>query len=93
MSVMFQNMFPKINVQKMKLAEARRVVLFNYNDVTKEVDLRHYNITVKMAGISKSVKTLLQTNISNMNEFEDISEFILRYFKLILEEHLQVKVM
>ena len=30
MATFFQNMFPPINVQEMKIAECRRVVLFNY---------------------------------------------------------------
>ncbi|KAJ3214451.1 hypothetical protein HK099_006853 [Clydaea vesicula] len=78
MSVIFQNMFPPINVQKMKLTEARRVVLFNYNDQTKTVDLRHYSVNVKLAGVTKSVKSILQTNVENLHEYNDISEFILK---------------
>lgn len=62
----------------MKLADARRVVLFNYDEHTKLVDIRHYSITVKLAGVSKSVKSVLQTNIDNLHSFNDISDFVLK---------------
>ncbi|KAJ3333613.1 hypothetical protein HDU76_006103 [Blyttiomyces sp. JEL0837] len=78
MATMFQNIFPPINVQTMKLADARRVVLFHRDPETEEIELRHYSIGVKAVGISKSVKSLVQTNIPDLANFEDVSDFILR---------------
>ncbi|KAJ3042852.1 hypothetical protein HDV00_006413 [Rhizophlyctis rosea] len=74
-ATVFQNLFPPI---QMKLADARRVILFNLNPETKEIEFRHYNVTVKVTGVSKSVKHLIQTDIPDLNRFNDVSEYILR---------------
>ncbi|KAI8929177.1 Brix domain-containing protein, partial [Entophlyctis helioformis] len=78
MATVFQNLFPTIRVQKMKLTDARRVVLFNFNAETGNVEFRHYSITVKTTGLSKSVKTILSAKIPDLNSFNDIGDFILR---------------
>lgn len=66
----------------MKLSDARRVVMFNYNDATKTVDMRHYGINVKMTGVSKGIKSLLVNNRSTipagMSDLKDISEYVLK---------------
>ncbi|KAL1923808.1 uncharacterized protein VTP21DRAFT_8788 [Calcarisporiella thermophila] len=78
MTTMFQNLFPAINVQTMQLADARRIVLLNYNSETKRVDFRHYSIHVKPTGISKSVKRVINLNVPSLGDFQDISEYVLR---------------
>ncbi|KAI9281325.1 Brix domain-containing protein [Umbelopsis sp. AD052] len=78
MTTMFQNMFPSINVQTMQLADARRVVLLNYNSDTNMIDFRHYAIGVKPIGVSKSVKKIITTEVPNLADLEDISEYVLR---------------
>lgn len=50
MASLLQNMFPAIKVTKMKLADAKRVVLFNMN-AEGLIELRHFKITVKTLGI------------------------------------------
>ncbi|KAJ1553566.1 hypothetical protein HK096_007340 [Nowakowskiella sp. JEL0078] len=79
-STMLQTLFPSIDVQMMKLADARRVVLFNYNSNTRKIEFRHYGITVKNVGLSKSVKNLISTsvNLPNLGGFEDVADFVLR---------------
>lgn len=62
----------------MQLADARRVVLFSYNNETKRVDFRHYSIGVKSIGISKSVKRIITSSIPDLHKFNDISEYVLR---------------
>lgn len=62
----------------MKLADARRVALFNYNSEKKTVDFRHFLITVAPVGLSKTVKKLIQTNIPDLGDAKDISEYILK---------------
>lgn len=42
----FQNMFPSINVNKVRLPEIRRVLLLNYIEEDDTIELRHYTITV-----------------------------------------------
>ncbi|KAG0337711.1 hypothetical protein BG004_007513 [Podila humilis] len=78
MSTVFQNMFPPINIQTMHLADARRVVLLNYNSETKHLDFRHYNISVKAVGISKSIKRVITTAVPDLKGFDDISDYVLR---------------
>ena len=64
----------------MKLKDARRIILFNFNSETRLIEMRHYQIVVKTLGISKSVKSIINTNIPNLNAYSDISEFIMRFF-------------
>ncbi|KAG0337837.1 hypothetical protein BG000_004891 [Podila horticola] len=78
MSTVFQNMFPPINIQTMQLADARRVVLLNYNSETKHIDFRHYNVSIKPVGISKSIKRVITTAVSDLKGFDDISDYVLR---------------
>ncbi|KND00441.1 uncharacterized protein SPPG_04760 [Spizellomyces punctatus DAOM BR117] len=78
MATMFQNLFPPIQVQTMKLADARRVILFNLNSETGEIEFRHYCIRVKVTGVSKSVKTIIQTDVPDLRRYDDISDYILR---------------
>ncbi|EGF77970.1 hypothetical protein BATDEDRAFT_20539 [Batrachochytrium dendrobatidis JAM81] len=77
-STMVQNMFPAIRVQQMKISDARRVVIFNLNSETGRVEFRHYKIIVKTTGISKSVKTLIHTNVPDLKGYKDISDYVIR---------------
>lgn len=78
MAAVLQNMFPAIKVTKMKLSDAKRVVLFTLNSETNLVELRHYRITVKNLGISKSVKSIIQTKVPDLSGFDDISDYIMK---------------
>ncbi|GAA5797669.1 hypothetical protein HPULCUR_003060 [Helicostylum pulchrum] len=78
MTVMLQNMFPSVDVQTMQLSEARRVLLFNYNEDTGTIDMRHYSIGVKATGVSKSIKRVINTNLPNLGDYEDISDYVLK---------------
>ncbi|ORX49125.1 Brix-domain-containing protein [Hesseltinella vesiculosa] len=78
MAAMLQNMFPAIDVQTMQLSQARRVLLYNYNEDTQTIDVRHYGIGVKTTGVSKSIKRVVSTHIPNLSQFEDISDYVLK---------------
>lgn len=77
MNATFQNMFPAIDVQTVQLSECRRVVLFNYEKETDEVEFRQYVIRATPLGISKSVKTIVKAKIPNLANLEDISEYVM----------------
>lgn len=79
MATMFQNMFPALNIHQLHLNDCRRVVMIHYESETDTVELRHYYIHVKPVGISKSVKRIIQTNLPNMHQLADISEYVLKY--------------
>lgn len=88
----FQNLFPPIQVQSMKLSQARRIVLLNYNSATGTIDWRHYLISVRPVGVSKSVRRVIEgssrssssaaggTNrgkLPNLASTQDISDYVL----------------
>lgn len=39
-------------------------------------EFRHYDLSVKAVGISKSVKSIIGTKVPDLSQYEDISEFI-----------------
>lgn len=78
LSTMFQSMFPSIEVDTVSLHDCRRVVLFHYDPVHQTIEFRHYLITCKPVGISKSVKRLIRAEIPNLGNLTDISEYVYR---------------
>ncbi|XP_029015641.1 suppressor of SWI4 1 homolog [Betta splendens] len=78
MATMFQNMFPSINVHKVKLNTIKRCVLLNYNPASQEIEFRHYSLKVVPVGMSRGIKKLMQEKFPNMNKFEDISELLMK---------------
>ncbi|CAG7732597.1 unnamed protein product [Allacma fusca] len=78
-SATFQNMFPSININKIRLKEIRRILLLNYNEEDDTIDLRHYTVTYRPVGVSKNMKKLLANNhgkLPNLGRCEDIAEFL-----------------
>ncbi|KAJ9474005.1 Ribosome biogenesis protein SSF2 [Pseudozyma hubeiensis] len=83
----FQNLFPPIQVQSMKLSQARRIVLLNYNSTTGTIDWRHYLISVRPVGVSKSVRRVIEgsrstsrssrNKLPNLSSTQDISDYVL----------------
>nr|CDI54564.1 related to SSF1-Nucleolar protein involved in the assembly of the large ribosomal subunit [Melanopsichium pennsylvanicum 4] len=63
----FQNLFPPIQVQTMKLSQARRIVLLNYNSATRTIDWRHFLISVRPVGVSKSVRRVIEGSRSTLS--------------------------
>ncbi|PWN27965.1 Brix-domain-containing protein [Jaminaea rosea] len=56
----FQNLFPPIQVQTMHLSQARRVVLLSYNAQTETIEWRHFLISVRPVGVSRSVRRVVE---------------------------------
>lgn len=79
MRITFQNMFPAINVATVKLADCRRVVLFNMTknaDGEDVVEIRHFAIKATPVGINKKVRRLIQTKVPNLGNVQDIADYI-----------------
>lgn len=76
MASMFQNMFPSINIYKVKLNTIRRCLLLNYNSADETIDFRHYTIKVAPSGINRAVKKLVQSKVPNLGHLRDISEYV-----------------
>jgi ribosome biogenesis protein SSF1/2 len=62
----------------MQLADARRVILLNYNATTNRIDFRHYSVTVRPVGVSKSVKRILTSDLPDLGQYDDVADYILR---------------
>lgn len=77
MKITFQHMLPPLNVATVKLMDCRRIVLFNYDKATGNVEMRHYAIRAAPMGINRSIRRLVQTNVPNLGSMEDISEYVL----------------
>ncbi|KAK2192009.1 hypothetical protein NP493_41g06030 [Ridgeia piscesae] len=78
MTTMFQNLFPSINVNTVKLNDIRRCVLLNYNADTKTVDFRHYNIRAVPVGMSRGIKKVVRGKIPDLGHYDDISEYLMK---------------
>eukprot|EP00736_Rhodelphis_marinus_P012399 Rmarinus@m.9567 len=76
MQVMFQNMFPAINVKTVTLAACRRCILLVYDKETKRVSFRHYVISASPVGLSRPVKKLLKSQVPDLHKYADISEYV-----------------
>lgn len=77
MATMFQNMFPSINVNKVKLKEIRRCLLLNYNEEDKTIEFRHYNVKAVPVGMSRSVKKLIKARVPDLGKYKDMSEYLM----------------
>eukprot|EP00850_Spirogloea_muscicola_P014756 SM000108S14200 [mRNA] locus=s108:158423:161406:- [translate_table: standard] len=78
-TVMFQNMFPAINVQKVKLAACQRVLLLSYNAESRAVEFRHYSISAQPVGVSKPVRKLVQSRaLPDLGMLTDVGDFFAR---------------
>lgn len=79
MATMLQNMFPVLNIHKLKLNNLRRAVLFSYNSSDQTIEFRHYTIKVVPVGISKGVKKLVnRTHVPNMGRLQDMADFVMK---------------
>ncbi|EGD73585.1 hypothetical protein PTSG_05295 [Salpingoeca rosetta] len=79
MAKLLQNMFPAIKVEKVALSALRRVALFYFNEETEEIELRHYEISVKPVGLSRGIKAVLRTKALDLSQYDDISSFVLEH--------------
>lgn len=78
-TIMFQNMFPSINVATTKLSSCQRVLLLEYNQQTGRVCARHYSVSIQPSGVSKNLKALVsRKGLPDMSRMTDISEFLTR---------------
>lgn len=75
-SSMFQNMFPSINVTKVKLNTIKRCVLLNRDEATGDIEFRHYTIKVVPVGLSKGIKKIATGKVPNLARFESMADFL-----------------
>ena len=71
---MFQNMFPPINPQSIKVNTIRRVMLVNKDKKTGLIDIRHYVIDTKLVDVSKNVRKLVTIRKKHGKKLPDLSK-------------------
>ncbi|KAA6401864.1 MAG: hypothetical protein EZS28_002611 [Streblomastix strix] len=72
---MLQHLFPAIDLQKTKIQTCKRVVLFKRDPLTDEIEMRHYYIGQKPAGINKIVQQILEKKL-DLNESSHIQQML-----------------
>jgi ribosome biogenesis protein SSF1/2 len=76
-TIMFQNIFPAIDINTVKLSSCQRIVLLNYNKDTKLVDFRHYSIRLQPVGVSRRIRKFVQNHqVPNLGSLQDVSDFV-----------------
>ncbi|MFS7994309.1 putative Brix domain-containing protein [Helianthus anomalus] len=76
-TIMFQNIFPAIDINTVKLSSCQRIVLLNYNKETKLIDFRHYSIRLQPVGVSRRIRKFVQNHkVPDLRSLQDVSDFI-----------------
>ncbi|CAL9064793.1 peter Pan-like protein [Musa acuminata AAA Group] len=76
-TIMFQNIFPAIDINTVKLSSCRRIVLLNYNNETKLIDFRHYSIRLQPIGVSQRIRKFVQKHeVPDLRNLQDVSDFV-----------------
>ncbi|KAL5795613.1 hypothetical protein ACOSQ2_000433 [Xanthoceras sorbifolium] len=78
-TIMFQNIFPAIDINTVQLSTCQRIVLLNYNKDTKLIDFRHYSIRLQPVGVSRRLRKFVQNHqVPNLRSLQDVSDFVSR---------------
>ncbi|KAL3517440.1 hypothetical protein ACH5RR_020029 [Cinchona calisaya] len=76
-TIMFQNIFPAIDINTVKLSSCQRIVLLNYNKETKLIDFRHYSIKLQPVGVSRRIRKFVQNHqVPDLRSLQDVSDFV-----------------
>ncbi|XP_052205730.1 peter Pan-like protein [Diospyros lotus] len=76
-TVMFQNIFPAIDINTVNLSSCQRIVLLNYNKETKLIDFRHYSIRLQPVGVSRRIRKFVQNHqVPDLRSLQDVSDFV-----------------
>ncbi|KAK9280780.1 hypothetical protein L1049_003669 [Liquidambar formosana] len=76
-TIMFQNIFPAIDINTVKLSSCQRIVLLNYNKETKLIDFRHYSIRLQPVGVSRKIRKFVQNHqVPDLRNLQDVSDFV-----------------
>ncbi|CAH2051765.1 unnamed protein product [Thlaspi arvense] len=76
-TIMFQNIFPSIDINTVKLSTCQRLVLLHYNKDTKLVDFRHYSIRLQPVGVSRMIRKFVQNHqVPDLRNLQDVSDYV-----------------
>jgi ribosome biogenesis protein SSF1/2 len=75
-TITFQNLFPPINVRKVKLSTCQRAVLIDYDKATGRFQFRHYTISAAPTGANRRLRKLLTSRAApDLGALTDVSDF------------------
>jgi ribosome biogenesis protein SSF1/2 len=76
-STTLQHLFPSINAATVRLKECQRVVLFARDPQTGVIEMRHFVIRARPAGVSREVKKVLKPkHLPDLGGLEDVSQWL-----------------
>ncbi|KAK3021056.1 hypothetical protein RJ639_047303 [Escallonia herrerae] len=76
-TIMFQNIFPAIDINTVKLSSCQRIVLLNYDKDKKLIDFRHYSIRLQPVGVSRRIRKFVQNHqVPDLRSLQDVSDFV-----------------
>ncbi|KAA8517846.1 hypothetical protein F0562_015320 [Nyssa sinensis] len=79
-TIMFQNIFPGIDINSVKLSSCQRIVLLDYNKETKLIDFRHYSIRLQPIGVSRRIRKFVQNHqVPDLRSLQDVSDFVYEF--------------
>lgn len=74
-TIMWQNLFPSIDVRNLKLLKMKRCVLLRLNTDSGNIDFRHYAVKVRPVGVSKPIRRLVtRKKIPDLGKFQSIDD-------------------
>lgn len=76
-TIMWQGLFPSIDVRHLKLLKMKRCVLLRLNTTTGNIDFRHYAIRVRPVGVSKQIRRLVsRKKIPDLGRLASIDDML-----------------
>lgn len=76
MSTMFNNLFPGLDLQRVKPSKLKRVVLINFDGEKDLVEWRHYYIKQNYTDMNNKIKKIVNSKkLPNLGDIKDLSQY------------------
>lgn len=76
MSTMFNNLFPGLDLQKVRHANLKRLVLINYDAERDIIEWRHYFIKQNYTEMNNKIKKMVNNKkLPNLGDCKDLSQY------------------
>lgn len=73
---MFNNLFPPLNLQRVKPAAVKRMVLINWDSEKDIIEIRHYFIKQSLTDMNNKIKKMINNKrLPNLSEIKDLSQY------------------
>lgn len=81
-SVMFQSIFPPLNISELDVKLAKRAVLVNLSFESQKghpvIEIRHYDVTIEKLSSKKTISNILNMKKTDFSGYENIADYILK---------------